>query len=285
MKNITMDRLINYLQREETWIDLGLISLKVLFILLLTAIIVRVGKKVIERVFLVRQKSPLAYSERRQNTLMKLLQNILAYAVYFTAILAILSTFHINVAGLLAGAGIVGLAVGFGAQSLVKDIITGFFIVFEDQFAVGDVVQIGQATGTVLEIGLRTTKVKSYTGELHIIPNGNISEVINYSVYNSLALIDISVSYESDIQTVEHMIREFMQHMPEKYGELVKIPEVLGVQNLAASEVVIRVVAETLPNQQGGVARNLKRDIKEYLDEKGIEIPYPKMVLYQNKTE
>ena len=89
---------------------------------------------------------------------------------------------------MLAGAGIVGLAVGFGAQSLVKDVITGFFIVFEDQFAVGDQVQIGQSNGVVEEIGLRTTKVKSYTGELHIIPNGNILEVINYSIYNSIAI-------------------------------------------------------------------------------------------------
>ena len=138
------------------------------------------------------------------------------------AILAILSTFGINVAGLVAGAGIVGLAVGFGAQSLVKDVITGFFIVFEDQFAVGDQVQIGQSMGVVIEIGLRTTKVKSYTGELHIIPNGNISEVINYSIYNSIALIDISVSYESDIQAVENIIKEFLQDLPNKYEELVK---------------------------------------------------------------
>ena len=99
--------------------------------------------------FVVRQRSPLGYSERRQNTLKKLLQNILAYVVYFTAIISYFSTFDINVVGLLAGAGIVGLAVGFGAQSLVKDIITGFFIIFEDQFAVGDQVQIGTANGIV----------------------------------------------------------------------------------------------------------------------------------------
>ena len=241
------------------------------------------GKRIIERLFLVRQRSPLSYDERRQNTLLKLLQNILTYAVYFAAILAILSTFGINVAGLVAGAGIVGLAVGFGAQSLVKDVITGFFIVFEDQFAVGDQVQIGQSMGVVIEIGLRTTKVKSYTGELHIIPNGNISEVINYSIYNSIALIDISVSYESDIQAVENIIKEFLQDLPNKYEELVNIPNLLGVQSLAASEVILRVVAETLPYQQHGVARKIRRDLKEYLEQKGIEIPYPKMVVYQSK--
>ncbi|MEI4771022.1 mechanosensitive ion channel family protein [Psychrobacillus sp. FJAT-51614] len=275
----------NLILNEETWISLGLIALKVIFILIASAIVVRVGKRLLKRVFYVREKSPLAYSERRQNTLLKLLQNILAYAVYFTAILAVLSTFNINVAGLLAGAGILGLAVGFGAQSLVKDVITGFFIVFEDQFAVGDQVMIGQSTGVVLEIGLRTTKVKSYTGELHIIPNGNISEVINYSIYNSLALIDISISYDSDIQLVENMIREFLQDLPSKYEELIKVPDLLGVQNMVANEVTLRIVAETLPYQQHGVTRNIRRDLKNYLDEKGIEIPYPKMVLYQSKKE
>lgn len=281
--DMTFKEFTDYLLKEETWIDLGFVALKIIFVLLLTAVVVKFGKRIIERLFLVRQRSPLSYDERRQNTLLKLLQNILTYAVYFASILAILSTLGINVAGLVAGAGIVGLAVGFGAQSLVKDVITGFFIVFEDQFAVGDQVQIGQSMGVVIEIGLRTTKVKSYTGELHIIPNGNISEVINYSIYNSIALIDISVSYESDIQAVENTIKEFLQDLPNKYEELVSIPNLLGVQSLAASEVILRVVAETLPYQQHGVARNIRRDLKEYLEQKGIEIPYPKMVVYQSK--
>ena len=281
--DMTFKEFTDYLLKEKTWIDLGFVALKIIFLLLLTAVVVKFGKRIIERLFLVRQRSPLSYDERRQNTLLKLLQNILTYAVYFASILAILSTFGINVAGLVAGAGIVGLAVGFGAQSLVKDVITGFFIVFEDQFAVGDQVQIGQSMGVVIEIGLRTTKVKSYTGELHIIPNGNISEVINYSIYNSIALIDISVSYESDIQAVENIIKEFLQDLPNKYEELVSIPNLLGVQSLAASEVILRVVAETLPYQQHGVARNIRRDLKEYLEQKGIEIPYPKMVVYQSK--
>ncbi len=109
----------------------------------------------------------LRVSERREATLLKLLQNVLTYFIYSMAILMILSTLTINVSAVLAGAGIVGLAVGFGAQSLVKDVITGFFIIFEDQFSVGDVIRVGQFEGTVEEIGLRTTKIKSWTGELH----------------------------------------------------------------------------------------------------------------------
>ena len=281
--NKMLEELLQFFLDQKLWISLGKTTLKVVFILIVTGILVKVGRRVIEKVFLMRQRSPLAYSERRQNTLLKLLQNVLTYVVYFTAIITILATFGIEVAGLLAGAGILGLAVGFGAQSLVKDVITGFFIVFEDQFAVGDQVEIGQAIGTVEEIGLRTTKVKAYTGELHIIPNGNISEVVNYSIHNSLALIDISVSYESDIPVVEKLIKDYLNGLSSKYEELVKDPDLLGVQTLAASEIILRIVAETLPMQQHGVSRNIRRDLKEYLEAQGIEIPYPKMVVYQSK--
>ncbi|WP_144513458.1 mechanosensitive ion channel family protein [Bacillus sp. FJAT-22090] len=268
----TLQHLKDYLFQEKTWEQFGLTFLKLIAILLITAIAIRVGKRIIQKIFVVRQKSPLGYSERRQNTLMKLLQNVLTYVVYFSAIIAILTTFGIRVAGLLAGAGIVGLAVGFGAQSLVKDVITGFFIVFEDQFAVGDQVQIGTANGIVQEIGLRTTKIKSYTGELHIIPNGSISVVINYSIYNSLALIDISVAPENDIPSLEKNIEEFLKVLPTKYEELVKTPSYLGIQSFDASEIVVRITAETIPTKQSGVARKIRRDLIEFLEHKGIKI-------------
>ena len=261
-----------YLFAEATWVQLGITVFKVILILLITAIAVKFGKHIIQKVFIVRQKSPLGYSERRQNTLLKLLQNVLTYVVYFSAIIAILTTFGIKVAGLLAGAGIVGLAVGFGAQSLVKDVITGFFIIFEDQFAVGDQVQIGTANGIVQEIGLRTTKVKSYTGELHIIPNGSILVVINYSIYNSLALIDISVAPENDIPSMEKSMEEFLEELPNKYEDLVKTPNYLGIQSFDSSAIVVRFAAETIPTKQNSVARKIKRDLIEFLELKGIKI-------------
>lgn len=262
----------DYLFKEGTWVQLGFIVIKIVLILLVTAIAIKFGKHIIQKVFIVRQRSPLGYSERRQNTLLKLLQNVLTYVVYFSAIIAILTTFGIKVAGLLAGAGIVGLAVGFGAQSLVKDVITGFFIVFEDQFAVGDQVQIGTANGIVQEIGLRTTKVKSYTGELHIIPNGSILVVINYSIYNSLALIDISVAPGNDIPSMEKNIEEFLKELPNKYEELVKTPSYLGVQSFDASEIVVRFTAETMPTKQNSIARKIRRDLIEFFEQKGIKI-------------
>nr|WP_036659969.1 mechanosensitive ion channel family protein [Paenisporosarcina sp. HGH0030] len=282
--NKTFESVKDFLLDEKIWIAAGVITLKVIFIMFLAGIFVKIFKVVIRKVFEVRMKSPLRYSERRQNTLLKLLENVVAYVVYFAALLAVLSALKIDVRGLLAGAGVLGLAVGFGAQNLVRDVITGFFIIFEDQFSVGDYVRIGASEGSVQEIGLRTTKLKGLNGEIHIFPNGTIVEVINYSLNNSIAIVDVSVALETDIPKAEELIGEFLSSLPEKYEQLVKEPELLGVQNLAASEVVMRITAETKPMQHFAVARIIRRDLKIFMDEHGIEIPYPKMVMYQKKT-
>jgi len=270
---------------EELWINVGQVSLKILAIIIIGAIVIKVGKAAIIRAFKVRQMYPLRISERREATILKLLQNVLAYAVYFIAIIMILSNLGVNVSAILAGAGVVGLAVGFGAQSLVKDIITGFFIIFEDQFAVGDHVKIGQFEGDVEMIGLRTTKIKSWTGEVNIIPNGSIIEVTNFSLHNSLAVVDISVAYEEDIQRVETIIQDLLLSLKDKYEDIVNPPELLGVQTLAPSEVMLRVTAETLPMRHVYIARQLRREIRQCLDQHGIDIPYPKMVMYSHPDQ
>ncbi|MBB5180515.1 small conductance mechanosensitive channel [Planomicrobium koreense] len=270
---------------EEMWLSIGFVGLKVVLIVLLAAIVVRVAKVLIRKTFAVRIKGPLKYNERRQQTMSKLLENVIAYVVYFMAIIAVLSAFTIDITGLIAGAGVLGLAIGFGAQNLVRDIITGFFIIFEDQFSVGDYVRIGQAEGTVEEIGLRTTKVKGFTGELFIFPNGNVTDVVNFSIHNSIAVVDINISYESDMAKVEQLIQEFLEDIQDKYEQIIKPPELLGVQNLTTTEVVMRIIAETLPMQHFAVSRGLRRDLKEYLDKQGVEIPYPRMVMVQRSPE
>lgn len=285
---MTIDSIMEYVKdlllNEKLWIDTGIVILKVFAIMFVSGIVVKVCKLLIRKGFEVRMKAPLRYSERRQNTLLKLLENVLAYVVYFAAILAVLSALGIQVAGLLAGAGVLGLAIGFGAQNIVRDVLTGFFIIFEDQFSVGDYVRIGVSEGVVQEIGLRTTKLKGLNGEIHIFPNGTIIEVVNYSLNNSVAIVDVSVAYEVDIPKAEELINQFLSELPDKYEQLVKIPELLGVQNLAASEVVLRIMAETKPMQHFSVARIIRRDLKLFMDQNGIEIPYPKMVMYQKKT-
>ncbi|RLQ93974.1 mechanosensitive ion channel family protein [Falsibacillus albus] len=274
-----------WISNEQMWMTLGGRTLKIIAIILISALVIRIGKAAIQNVFKVRAKSPLRFTERREATLLKLLENVLVYVIYFVSFIMILSTLTINVTGLLAGAGIVGLAIGFGAQNLVRDIITGFFIIFEDQFSVGDYVRIGGSEGFVEEIGLRTTKIKSWTGELHIFPNGNISEVTNYSMHNSIAVVDVSIAYEENIDEAEEVIQELLAKLPHKYEELVQPPELLGVQNLAASEVVMRIVAETIPVRHWYIARMIRKEVKMALDARGIEIPFPRMVLYSRQEE
>jgi small-conductance mechanosensitive channel len=275
-----MQKLLDKFQNEDTWLNLGEAFLKIIAIIIITNILIRLGKLMIHNIFKIRNLSPLSTSERREETLSKLLDNVLSYVVYFIAFMMILSVLGIDVKALIAGAGVVGLAVGFGAQSLVKDVISGFFIIFEDQFSVGDHVRIGQYEGNVETIGLRTTKIKSWTGELHILPNGSIIEVTNFSINNSIAVVDIAIAYGEDIAKAEKVIEDTIQYMPAQYEELVKPPELLGIQTMGATEIVLRVVAETQPMKQAGVSRMIRRDIKLQLDENGIKAPEPKVFMY-----
>ncbi|WP_042464247.1 mechanosensitive ion channel family protein [Neobacillus dielmonensis] len=281
----SMQKVLNKFQNEDTWLHLGEGLLKILIILLVANVLIRIIKVAIRNVFRIRNLSPLSTNVRREETLARLLDNVVVYVVYFIAIMMILSVMNIDVKALLAGAGIVGLAVGFGAQSLVKDIISGFFIIFEDQFSVGDHIRINQFEGDVEAIGLRTTKIKNWTGEVHILPNGSITEVTNFSLHNSLAIVDVGIAYEEDIEKAERILSELLDTLPDKYEELVKQPDLLGIQNLSPSEVVFRIVAETRPMMHGAVARKIRRDVKLYLDEQGIEIPYPRMVMLSREEQ
>lgn len=275
----------NKLTSEEFWEMIVDVTLEITLILIVSWIAVRLGKKFIKKVFLIRMRSPLNHSERRQRTISRLLQSIISYAVYFSAIVAILSSLEIKIAGLLAGAGIVGLAIGFGAQSLVKDVITGFFIIFEDQFGVGDYIKINGAEGTVVEIGLRTTKINGATGEQFIIPNGSIGEIVNYSVNNSKIFIDLQMTSDADFEKAESIIKKYLESLPDVHKELVTVPAFLGVQNVKGTEVTIRIVAETLPQQQYGVARTIRRDVTRLFEENNIPMSHPKMMLYGVKDE
>ncbi|WP_225219022.1 mechanosensitive ion channel family protein [Fictibacillus norfolkensis] len=280
----TAEKAVTIFSDKEWWTGIATTSLKIVGIILLAIIFKYIVKAAIANVFKVRLKSPLRLSERRENTLFRLLDNVASYVIYFVAILTILTEFGVDIKAILAGAGVVGLAIGFGAQSLVKDIITGFFIIFENQFSVGDTVRITNFEGTVEEIGLRTTKIKSWTGELHILPNSSITEVTNFSVHNSIAVVDLSIAYEEDIDKAQTIIQEVVKNAKPNYPEMVKEPEVLGVQMLGASEVVIRVTAEVLPMTHFKIARELRKTLKHELEVAGIEIPYPKMVTYQKET-
>ncbi|MCR2805315.1 mechanosensitive ion channel family protein [Paenibacillus soyae] len=278
-----LDSSIAAVKNKEMWGAFGIAVLRMTIILVASRVALWILHKSIDRIMLERASKYTASQARRMTTVGKLLRNVTAYIVYFIAIMLVLSEIGINLGPLLAGAGVVGLAIGFGAQSLVKDVITGFFIILEDQFAVGDVIQTGQFKGTVEVIGLRTTKILSWTGEVHIVPNGMINEVTNFSVNNSLAVVDVSVAYESNVDQAMQIITDTMKEL--KHDDLVKEPQVLGVQLMNASGVTIRVIAECRPNTHPVVARAINKEMKEAFDRNGIEIPYPRMVTYQRSMK
>jgi small-conductance mechanosensitive channel len=198
-------------------------------------------------------------------------------------VLFVLAQAGANVSALLTGVGILGLAVSFGAQSLVKDVITGFFILAEDQFGVGDVVTIGGLSGAVESVNLRITTLRSLDGQVHVIPNGQIDKVTVASKDWSRAVVDVEVSYRSDLDRALEVISDEAAKLTEALGwswRVVGLPEVTGVEALGASGVVIRVLFRTLPKEQWGVSREFRRRIKNRLEREGIEIPYPHVTLY-----
>lgn len=278
-------RFWQYLIENNIWVSLGKGFFKIVAILILMRVAVNLVRRIVNNIFHRKQKGPFRISERREETLNKLIQNVASYIIYFTAFVMILDTLTIKIGPLLAGAGIAGLAIGFGAQNFVKDVISGFFIVFEDQFGVGDYVSFAGIEGTVEEIGLRTTKVKSWTGEQQVIPNGNITQVTNYSVHNGLAIVDINIPYENDITAAERIIEDVLSRLTEKYEEIVSTPVIHGVQNLESSHVVLRVIAETLPVYQWFGARVIRKEVKERLYKEGIDIPAPRLVMYTQNEQ
>lgn len=276
----------NYITGPELWATIGTGIMRILIIVILAYIVVRVAKKLIYRVFSNRQKGPIRITERRENTLKRLSSNVVTYVVYFIAMIMILdNVLGLQVGALLAGAGVAGLAIGFGAQNLVRDVITGFFIIFEDQFSVGDYIYVAGVEGFVEEIGLRTTKVLSWTGEMNVIPNGDITQVTNYSVHNGLALVDINIPYESSVEDAEKIINEVAATLPEKYDFILSIPEIIGVQDLETSHYTIRVIADTKPGYQWAGGRNIRKEMQDQLYKSGIDLPAPRIVMYSKEAE
>lgn len=268
---------------SELWLKVGLALVQIIIIYLAARVLVSILKKAVERIFVQRSHSPIRLPEKRSRTLTALLHSVIVNVVYFIAIIMILDTLGFPLAPLLAGAGVAGLAIGFGAQNIVRDVITGFFIIYEDQFSVGDFIETGKYTGTVLEIGLRVTKLKEWTGQVHMIPNGAITEVTNFSKENSMAVLDIGIAYEEKISHAEEVLEGLLMEVYQQEEDIIVEPTIMGVQDLGSSDVVLRIAAECQPMTHWAIARKLRKAIKNRFDEKGIEIPYPRLVTYRRE--
>jgi small-conductance mechanosensitive channel len=260
------------------------IFVKIVLILIMTKIVIRAVTTIIEKFFMKQKQSRFGLNERKADTLSELLKSILKYGMYFVAIVGILETIGFELKTVLAVTSIAGVAIGFGAQSLVKDVISGFFILFEDQFAVGDYVVIENMSGIVETLGLRITKIRDFSGDLHIIPNGSIVKVTNKSRGNMRALVDVDIAYEEDIDRATHVIEKVNEEIKNDFKDvLVEGPQVLGITKFGESGITIRVVAKTIPMKQWDVEMELRKRIKYALDKERIEISYPRRVLVSHR--
>jgi small conductance mechanosensitive channel len=215
---------------------------------------------------------------KRLEALSAVLYSILALVVWSAAFLVILATtFGVDLTPFLAGAGIIGIALGFGAQDLIKDFVSGVFMLIEDQYGVGDVIDVGDAVGVVEQVSLRTTKLRDVNGTLWHFPNGELRHVGNMSQDWSRALVDIGVGYGSDIDEAAEVMRlaaEDMAGEKEYRGLFLAPPEIWGVESMGPDAVVIRLVIKTVPGQQAAITRELRRRVKLALDRAGIEMPF-----------
>ncbi|MBN1164989.1 MAG: mechanosensitive ion channel family protein, partial [Candidatus Krumholzibacteriota bacterium] len=225
---------------------------------------------------------------KRTETLAQILETTARALILIAASLMCLKELGIDIGPLLAGIGIVGLAVGFGAQSLVKDVISGFFILLENRMNVGDVVKIAGEAGLVEAVGLRVTVLRDLEGKVHVIPNGEITTLTNMTKEWSRALLDIGVAYKEDVDHVIEVLQEVGRDLEkdETFGPLIIEPmEVLGLDSFGDSSINIKVMFKTLPIKQWMVAREFRRRVKKAFDEKGIEIPFPHRTLYIGEAE
>ncbi len=221
--------------------------------------------------------------QRRKQTMTKVLSSIVKYLVDILALLIILSIWGVNVLPALAGLGILGLVVGLGAQKFINDLISGFFIVFEHHFDVGDTIEVQGFKGTVIDIGLKTTKIKNWKGEIKILSNGEISTMINFSRELSTAVVDFGIAYHEDIQKTIDLLNLELPKMKNQFSEIVEGPSVLGVTDLSSSSIIIRVTAKTINEKHYPIERELRKIIKEILELHQIEIPFPQIVVHQPK--
>jgi small conductance mechanosensitive channel len=230
-----------------------------------------------------RDPHVVSLREKRGKTISQLLRSVGRVVVVSIALLLTLNVF-INIGPILAGAGILGLAISFGAQSLVKDVLSGFFMLVENQFALGDVIEAAGKSGVVERITLRVVMLRDLEGALHIIPNGEIKTVSNKTRGWSRAVVDVQVPYAEDVDRAIEIVKdeaERLGHDDEIAALLAGTPEVWGVESLSDTALTIRMVAKTQPGSNGGVAREFRRRIRKRLEQEGIQAPTARPVTVQ----
>ena len=219
----------------------------------------------------------------RAESISSVLGNTVMILIWTIAVIMILGELGLNLGPMIAGAGIAGVALGFGAQSLVKDFISGLFMLMEDQYGIGDVVDLGEAVGEVEEVALRTTVVRGLDGTVWHVPNGQILRVGNKSQHWSTAVVDVDVAYDADLVDVRTIVESTAIDVctsDDWQGDVLDEPQVLGVETLGADGITVRMIVKTAPGTQWALQRALREALKSAFDDAGIEIPFPQRTLW-----
>jgi moderate conductance mechanosensitive channel len=277
--------MIDWIDTEtfRAWLPELKAALRILIILVAAWVAQMVVRRVVRRIRIHFAARANGEEAKRIETLGRVIRYTLTVLMLLVAGMLILNEVGVSIAPILGAAGVVGVAVGFGAQSLIKDYFTGFFLLVENQIRVGDVVEIADKTGLVEEITLRRVRLRGYDGSVHYVSNGLITTVTNMSTEFAQAVIDVGIAYKADIDAAFDVIRQVARDMrahPQFTPRILDDLDLAGVESLADSAVVIRCRIKVLPLEQWSVRREFNKRVKEALDRAGIEIPFPHRTIY-----
>ncbi|MFH1861487.1 MAG: mechanosensitive ion channel family protein [bacterium] len=264
-------------------------GLKILVVIAFTLVVIKGVRILSSRLAVIFSKQfEDEEAQKRAWTLSLVIRHSLTVLILVVAVITVLGQLGVQIGPVLAAAGIAGLAVGFGAQSLVKDVINGFFILLQDQIRVGDVVEIAGKSGLVEKVNLKMTVLRDFSGNVHFVPNGNIDVVTNMTKDYSCYLFEIGVAYRENVDEVMEVIREVDEELRSdpNFKELILKPiEIFGLDKFGDSALIIRARTTTLPIKQWTVAREFNRRLKQAFDARGIEIPFPHITLYMGEDK
>jgi small-conductance mechanosensitive channel len=264
-------------------------GLRIFLIAIVTLIVLKAVRVLTDRLSSLFQKEKIdPESKKRADTLTSVIRHLVNVVILIVVFMTVLGQLGIEIGPVLAAAGIVGLAVGFGAQNLVKDVINGFFILLEDQIRVGDVVQIAGRGGVVERVNLKMTVLRDLAGNAHYIPNGSIDLVTNMTKDYSRYVFDIGVAYREDVDEVIQVIREVDEELrndPNFGPDILEPMDIMGLDQFADSAMVIKARTKTKPIRQWRVAREFNRRLKRKFDQRDIEIPFPHVTLYMGEDK
>ena len=274
---------VDWQQLAAEWLSKGLRIALILILAYAGIRLVRIAARAVGKAMDGEGRLRFAARQQRVATVTRLVKRTGTIIIFIVAMLTILAELKVSVTPLLASAGIVGVALGLGTQSLVKDVLAGFFILLEDQFAISDLVTIAGITGTVEQMSLRKTNVRDFNGTLYVVPNSEIRVVSNISKDWSRLIVDVGVAYDTDLTRAMSVLGEVSKQLvsvPEFEANVLEPPDVMGVMSLDNSAITLRVAVKVKPGAQWALGRALRKAIKEGFEREGIEIPLPQQVVH-----